>query len=136
VRIDPAARAYILDLEFAVADAVIRLKQLKKRRAETVLAELTDPATQTALESARDEAERAMREAEAVATQARMALAQASGTLKDRQRETLRWQDEKARAEGAIRSAQSVRAKEQAQRDELAPFLPTSAPDRAVARAS
>jgi hypothetical protein len=44
--------------------------------------------------------------------------------------------DEIARAEAAIRSAQSVWAKEQAQRDELAPFLPTPATDRVLARAS
>ena len=44
--------------------------------------------------------------------------------------------EEMARAQAAIRSAQSVRAKEQAQRDELTPFLPTSDPDRVVARES
>lgn len=119
IQIDPAARADMLDRGLAVDQAVIDLEQLKLRRAEARIAELNDPATLASLEAARDEAQQAMIVAEAVATEVRIAFARANGALKDRQERAKTWREEIARAQAAIHSAESVQAKERAQRDEL-----------------
>jgi hypothetical protein len=76
-----------------------------------------------------------MEAAEAVATAARKAHQGARYAQKERTRRIVTQREEVARAESAIRSAQSVRATEQAQRDELAPFIPQGS-DRVVARAT
>jgi hypothetical protein len=120
IRIDPQARAHMLDLGLEVDDAAIRLEQLKKQRAEGVLAELTDRQAMAAEDAAAEAARKEMEQAEAVATQARMAFARANGARKDREARVKVYRAELARAEPAIRSAQSLREKEQAERLALA----------------
>jgi hypothetical protein len=119
LRIDPVARADMLDRGLAVDDAVIRLEELKKQRAELVLAELEDPQTIMAENAAVDAAQRDLAAAEAAEIAARKAYQVASGVRKFRADRIKTQHAELARAEAAIRSAQVVRGKEQAQRDEL-----------------
>jgi hypothetical protein len=136
VRIDRAARANMLDLGLEVQAAAIRRDQLKKQRAEVMLADLMDADAMAAEAAAVEAAADVLREAEAAAIAARTAFQAARGAAKSRADRIKATQAEIARAEGAIRSTQAVQAKEQAQRDELAPFVPSQASGRVPARAS
>jgi len=119
MRIDPAARAHMLDLGLVVDQAVIDLETRKLRRAEAVLAELTDPEALAAEQAAEQAARAALAEAEAAAATARKAWLNANGARKQREDRIKTYRAEVARAEAAIRSAESVREKERGQRDEL-----------------
>ena len=118
-RIDVVARAHMLALGLQVDDAVIAAERLKQQKAEARLAELTDAQIVAAEDTAIDAAQRELQEAEAVATQARMAFARANGVRKDCEERVKVYRAEVARAQTAIRSAMAVREKEQTQRNEL-----------------
>jgi hypothetical protein len=136
IQIDPAARADMLDRGLAVDDAAIHLEQLKKQRAEAALAELLDPDAIAAEDAAVEAAADVLREAEAAATAARVSYQAARGAQKSRTASIKSQHQEIARPEGAIRSTEALRVKEQAQRDELAPLIPSPTSARVVARAS
>jgi hypothetical protein len=119
MRIDPQARAALLDLGLEVDDAVIQREQLKKQRAEAVLAELTDAEAMAAEDAAVETAGRALADAEAAVAVARTAYQGARGMQKHRADRIKTQRLELARAEAALRSTRSLPEKEQAQRDEL-----------------
>jgi hypothetical protein len=119
VRIDPVARARMLDLGLEVDDAAIHREQLKKQRAEAVLAELTDAEAMAAEDAAVETAGRALADAEAAVAVARTAYQGTRGAQKFRTERIKIQRQELARAEAAMRSTRSLRAKDQAQRDEL-----------------
>jgi hypothetical protein len=73
VRIDPAARADMLDRGLAVDQAFIRLEQLKKQRAVAGLAELMDPDATAAEDAAVETAKHVLQVATTAETAARMA---------------------------------------------------------------
>jgi hypothetical protein len=112
MRIDPQARAALLDLGLEVDDAVIQREELKKQRAELVLAELTDAEAIAAEDAAVDAALRELQDAEAAATQARTAYQGARGAQKHRADRIKTQREELARAQAAINSARSLREKE------------------------
>jgi hypothetical protein len=112
VRIDPVARARMLDLGLEVDDAAIHLEQLKKQRAEAVLAELTDAEAMAAEEAAVETAGRALADAEAAVAVARTAYQGTRGAQKHRADRIKTQREELARAQTAINSARSLREKE------------------------
>jgi hypothetical protein len=119
VRIDREARAHMLDLGLEVDDAVIRLEELKKQRAELVLAELTDAEAVAAEDAAVETAQRELEKAEAAATAARTAYQSARGAQKHRADRIRSQREDLANAQVAINSARSLREREATERSTL-----------------
>jgi hypothetical protein len=116
VRIDPAARADMLDRGLAVDQAFIRLEQLKKQRAVAGLAELMDPDATAAEDAAVETAKHVLQVATTAETAARMAYQVARGTRKQRGERIQSHQSEIARAEAASRSAEKLHEREATER--------------------
>jgi hypothetical protein len=119
IRIDPIARAAMLDLGLAVDAAVIKLEELKRQKAEARLAELLDPEMVAAEDSAVEIARRDMDEAEARATEARIVWQHRRGAQVQRKERVKTMQAKIARASAAIAAAERTATREQSQRDEL-----------------